>query len=161
MPSTGKIIFAIELTRVRDQFEAQGKKLVFANGCFDLMHGGHIRYPAAAARAMVAPYQYPQHLSWSTSRCSLPPPGNPGGVKEGSRGLRAAIPPESETAESPRRGGRMLRSRDESGTPFRVWALLNLPCPNETHVTPRVLQRCLHSKSPSTPRSAMARRESA
>lgn len=51
MPSTGKIISATELAKVRDVFDAQGKKLVFTNGCFDLLHVGHIRY-LAAARAL-------------------------------------------------------------------------------------------------------------
>jgi rfaE bifunctional protein nucleotidyltransferase chain/domain len=30
---------------------ARGKKLVFTNGCFDLLHAGHVRY-LAAARAL-------------------------------------------------------------------------------------------------------------
>ena len=29
---------------LRDQLDAQGKKLVFTNGCFDLLHAGHVRY---------------------------------------------------------------------------------------------------------------------
>lgn len=46
-----KIISAAELALVRDQFAAQGKKLVFTNGCFDLLHVGHVRY-LQAARAL-------------------------------------------------------------------------------------------------------------
>jgi formyltetrahydrofolate-dependent phosphoribosylglycinamide formyltransferase len=28
----------------RDQLDAEGRKLVFTNGCFDLLHAGHVRY---------------------------------------------------------------------------------------------------------------------
>lgn len=35
----------------RDEFAAAGKKLVFTNGCFDLLHVGHVRY-LQAARAL-------------------------------------------------------------------------------------------------------------
>jgi len=33
-----------ELSGVRDEMERAGKKLVFTNGCFDLLHAGHVRY---------------------------------------------------------------------------------------------------------------------
>ena len=33
-----------EVRTLRDQLDAQGKKLVFTNGCFDLLHVGHVRY---------------------------------------------------------------------------------------------------------------------
>lgn len=33
-----------EVRALRDQLDAQGKKLVFTNGCFDLLHAGHVRY---------------------------------------------------------------------------------------------------------------------
>lgn len=33
-----------EVRRLRDQLDAEGKKLVFTNGCFDLLHAGHVRY---------------------------------------------------------------------------------------------------------------------
>ncbi|XHR29133.1 MAG: adenylyltransferase/cytidyltransferase family protein [Chthoniobacteraceae bacterium] len=49
--SVGKIVTADELSRVRDQFAAEGKKLVFTNGCFDILHVGHIRC-LQAARAL-------------------------------------------------------------------------------------------------------------
>lgn len=35
---------AAEVRALRDQLAAQGKKLVFTNGCFDLLHAGHVRY---------------------------------------------------------------------------------------------------------------------
>jgi formyltetrahydrofolate-dependent phosphoribosylglycinamide formyltransferase len=33
-----------EARQLRDALHAQGKKLVFTNGCFDLLHAGHVRY---------------------------------------------------------------------------------------------------------------------
>jgi D-glycero-beta-D-manno-heptose 1-phosphate adenylyltransferase len=32
-----------ELVRVRSQWKAAGKRVVFTNGCYDLLHPGHIR----------------------------------------------------------------------------------------------------------------------
>jgi rfaE bifunctional protein nucleotidyltransferase chain/domain len=39
-----------ELALIRQQFEAAGRKLVFTNGVFDLLHVGHVRYLAAARK---------------------------------------------------------------------------------------------------------------
>ena len=33
-----------EVKQLREQWAAQGKKVVFTNGCFDLLHPGHIKY---------------------------------------------------------------------------------------------------------------------
>ena len=33
-----------DVRRLRDTLDLQGKKLVFTNGCFDLLHAGHVRY---------------------------------------------------------------------------------------------------------------------
>ena len=33
-----------ELRRETDQLKARGKRIVFTNGCFDLLHPGHTRY---------------------------------------------------------------------------------------------------------------------
>jgi formyltetrahydrofolate-dependent phosphoribosylglycinamide formyltransferase len=33
-----------EAVRLRDELHSQGRKLVFTNGCFDLLHAGHVRY---------------------------------------------------------------------------------------------------------------------
>jgi len=33
-----------ELKQIVDKLKKQGKKIVFTNGCFDLLHVGHIRY---------------------------------------------------------------------------------------------------------------------
>jgi D-glycero-beta-D-manno-heptose 1-phosphate adenylyltransferase len=48
---SGKIIDADELARRAKQLREAGKKLVVTNGCFDLLHVGHVRY-LAAARAL-------------------------------------------------------------------------------------------------------------
>jgi D-beta-D-heptose 7-phosphate kinase/D-beta-D-heptose 1-phosphate adenosyltransferase len=40
-----------ELLRARADLRARGRRLVFTNGCFDLLHVGHARY-LAAARAL-------------------------------------------------------------------------------------------------------------
>src|SRR3712207_5874269 len=39
-----------ELLRVRAELRAAGRRLVFTNGCFDILHVGHVRYLAAARR---------------------------------------------------------------------------------------------------------------
>ncbi|HEV3469224.1 MAG TPA: D-glycero-beta-D-manno-heptose 1-phosphate adenylyltransferase [Pyrinomonadaceae bacterium] len=41
----GKVILdRQELRRVREELRAAGRRLVFTNGCFDLLHVGHVRY---------------------------------------------------------------------------------------------------------------------
>jgi D-beta-D-heptose 7-phosphate kinase/D-beta-D-heptose 1-phosphate adenosyltransferase len=37
-----------ELRRVRARLRAGGRRLVFTNGCFDILHVGHVRYLAQA-----------------------------------------------------------------------------------------------------------------
>ena len=46
-----KIKKAGELKEILRRMQAEGKTVVFANGCFDLLHVGHVRY-LAAARAL-------------------------------------------------------------------------------------------------------------
>lgn len=48
--STSKILTAEAVAGVRKALEAQGKRLVFTNGCFDLLHVGHVRYLQAARK---------------------------------------------------------------------------------------------------------------
>jgi D-beta-D-heptose 7-phosphate kinase/D-beta-D-heptose 1-phosphate adenosyltransferase len=43
-----KIKNLAELKSERARFKAQGKKVVFTNGCFDILHPGHLRYLYAA-----------------------------------------------------------------------------------------------------------------
>ena len=40
----GRIVTAEELARSRDEADRAGRRLVFTNGCFDLLHAGHVRY---------------------------------------------------------------------------------------------------------------------
>ncbi len=40
----GQVISLKKLKELRKKWRKQGKKLVFTNGCFDLLHLGHIRY---------------------------------------------------------------------------------------------------------------------
>src|SRR6185369_15361781 len=47
---SGKILNHEELLRVRESLRAEGRRLVFTNGCFDILHVGHVRYLAAARR---------------------------------------------------------------------------------------------------------------
>jgi D-beta-D-heptose 7-phosphate kinase/D-beta-D-heptose 1-phosphate adenosyltransferase len=37
-----------ELRRVRERLRSRGQRLVFTNGCFDILHVGHVRYLSAA-----------------------------------------------------------------------------------------------------------------
>jgi D-glycero-beta-D-manno-heptose 1-phosphate adenylyltransferase len=39
-----KVMTVEELRAERDKLVAQGKKLVFTNGCFDILHRGHVTY---------------------------------------------------------------------------------------------------------------------
>lgn len=40
----GKILSADAMRAERDRLHAEGKTLVFTNGCFDLLHAGHVTY---------------------------------------------------------------------------------------------------------------------
>jgi len=33
-----------EIRRIAEGLKAEGKRIVFTNGCFDLLHVGHVRY---------------------------------------------------------------------------------------------------------------------
>jgi rfaE bifunctional protein nucleotidyltransferase chain/domain len=39
-----KILTAPQMRAIRDQMLARGEKLVFTNGCFDILHRGHVTY---------------------------------------------------------------------------------------------------------------------
>ncbi len=41
-------ISAAQMREIRDRMVAEGKRLVFTNGCFDILHPGHVRYLAFA-----------------------------------------------------------------------------------------------------------------
>lgn len=40
----GRIVSAAELSKVREALDGKGEKLVLTNGCFDILHAGHVRY---------------------------------------------------------------------------------------------------------------------
>ena len=42
--SAEKVKTLDEVVMIRAQLRVAGKKLVFTNGCFDLLHAGHVRY---------------------------------------------------------------------------------------------------------------------
>lgn len=46
-----KIVTAEQAREIADEMRERGRKLVFTNGCFDLLHAGHVRY-LTAARAL-------------------------------------------------------------------------------------------------------------
>ena len=46
--STGKILTWDEAVSVAGLFRSEGKRLVFSNGCFDILHAGHTEYLARA-----------------------------------------------------------------------------------------------------------------
>ena len=48
---SGKILTGPgEVRRVRERLRAEGRRLVFTNGCFDILHVGHVRYLQEARR---------------------------------------------------------------------------------------------------------------
>lgn len=46
----GLVVDPETLVTIRQQWRQQGKRVVFTNGCFDLLHPGHIRLLAQAKR---------------------------------------------------------------------------------------------------------------
>ena len=48
-PDVSSRVVSLEtLARLREQWRAEGKRLVLTNGTFDLLHIGHVRYLQAA-----------------------------------------------------------------------------------------------------------------
>ena len=47
-PPADKIMTPRQARALRDTLDAGGKKLVFTNGCFDILHRGHVTYLAFA-----------------------------------------------------------------------------------------------------------------
>jgi D-beta-D-heptose 7-phosphate kinase/D-beta-D-heptose 1-phosphate adenosyltransferase len=45
---SSKIVTAAKLVARLDKIRKSGKKIVFTNGCFDILHVGHVRYLTAA-----------------------------------------------------------------------------------------------------------------
>ncbi len=48
---TDKIIPSARITELSQKLQSEGKKLVFTNGCFDILHAGHVTY-LTQARAL-------------------------------------------------------------------------------------------------------------
>lgn len=44
----GRVLQLEELVQLREQFRREKKKVVFTNGCFDIIHRGHVEYLAKA-----------------------------------------------------------------------------------------------------------------
>jgi bifunctional ADP-heptose synthase (sugar kinase/adenylyltransferase) len=42
------IIERSELNQLRKKFKDENKKVVFSNGCFDILHAGHVDYLSKA-----------------------------------------------------------------------------------------------------------------
>ncbi|HEY5707664.1 MAG TPA: adenylyltransferase/cytidyltransferase family protein [Terrimicrobiaceae bacterium] len=40
----GEVLSAAAARKLRDRLDAEGRKLVFTNGCFDILHRGHAKY---------------------------------------------------------------------------------------------------------------------
>jgi bifunctional ADP-heptose synthase (sugar kinase/adenylyltransferase) len=49
MDTREKIVSRQGLTAILDEHRRASRKIVFANGVFDLLHVGHVRYLAAAS----------------------------------------------------------------------------------------------------------------
>jgi rfaE bifunctional protein nucleotidyltransferase chain/domain len=47
-PAEAKIVSRAEISGIAENLRKQGKRIVFANGCFDILHSGHVRYLAGA-----------------------------------------------------------------------------------------------------------------
>jgi len=47
--AVGRVVSEAELTALVAHERAEGRRFVFANGCFDLVHVGHVRYLSGAA----------------------------------------------------------------------------------------------------------------
>src|ERR671938_1304026 len=45
-----KILTRAQASMVRARLRDEGRRLVFTNGCFDILHVGHVRYLEAARR---------------------------------------------------------------------------------------------------------------
>lgn len=78
-----KIVARQDLPRIADELRASSKKIVFANGCFDILHVGHIRYlegARAEGDALIV------GVNGDASVCGLKGPGRPI-LDEGARAL--------------------------------------------------------------------------
>jgi len=73
-PAHEKVVERRRLREVARELRAQSKKIVFANGCFDILHVGHIRYLEGAREegdALIV------GVNADSSVCGLKGPGRP------------------------------------------------------------------------------------
>jgi rfaE bifunctional protein nucleotidyltransferase chain/domain len=73
-PAHEKIVERTRLQQVAKELRAHSKKIVFANGCFDILHVGHIRYlegARAEGDALIV------GINADSSVCGLKGPGRP------------------------------------------------------------------------------------
>lgn len=40
----GEVVVHTDLLKIRERLKREGKKVVFTNGCFDIVHRGHVEY---------------------------------------------------------------------------------------------------------------------
>ena len=83
-----KIMGTADLAAYRDALAAAGKRLVFTNGCFDLLHVGHVRY-LQGARAFGDALAV--GLNGDASVCSLKGPGRPLNTEDDRAEILAAL----------------------------------------------------------------------
>ncbi len=50
LPSESKIISQQDIQALRTEHKKNGQRVVLANGCFDVLHAGHVRYLEAARK---------------------------------------------------------------------------------------------------------------
>ena len=50
VPTLPKIVELARMVILADRYRREGRRMVFTNGCFDLLHVGHVTYLQAAAR---------------------------------------------------------------------------------------------------------------
>lgn len=86
--SSGKIHDSNELAQQVREWRAAGEKIILANGCFDLLHVGHVRYldgaKALGGRLVVA-------INSDSSARALKGPGRPRTPQEERAELVAAL----------------------------------------------------------------------
>ncbi len=39
----GDVVTRADLVQIREKLKREGRKVVFTNGCFDIVHRGHVR----------------------------------------------------------------------------------------------------------------------
>lgn len=74
----GKILDRLQLQAAVQTLKAEGKKIVFTNGCFDILHVGHVRY-LSEARALGDALVVGLNSDSSVSRLKPGRPVNPEG----------------------------------------------------------------------------------